>query len=251
VLQGCCCSLAASSSHSWFATWSSASSTGPASSAARASGRSGPCGFGRCHSRDAGGGGRAGGGDGGGPWEEVVSRKRQASRSPPPPPPPVLADLNGLCFNCFSDSHFAARCPHPARCFRCHRLGLREEDCTLPRVLRWRPPGYVSVPPRPRGGGVWFAAASVTSGCPATAPVSASLGPAAAGFPLSAVAAASGFSPADAPDASGLSHASPAAGPSRSSSSPSSGWGPSRCCWVVPSPRQGASSYRCSAGPTS
>jgi hypothetical protein len=101
------------------------------------------------------------------------------------------------------------------------------------------------------GGGVWFAAASVTSGCPATAPVSASLGPAAAGFPLSAVAAASGFSPADAPDASGLSHASPAAGPSRSSSSPSSGWGPSRCCWVVPSPRQGASSYRCSAGPTS
>jgi hypothetical protein len=122
------------------------------------------------------------GDDGGGPWEEVVSRKRQASRSPPPPPPLVPANLNGLCFNCFSDSHFAARCPHPAQCFRCHRLGHREEDCTLPMVLRWRMPGYVPVPPRPPGG--WFAAAtSAASGRPAAAPASASLGPAAAGFP--------------------------------------------------------------------
>jgi hypothetical protein len=89
------------------------------------------------------------GDDDGGPWEEVVSHKRQASRSPPPP---ILADLNGLCFNCFSDSHFAARCPHPARCFRCHQLDHREEDCTLPRVLRRRLPGYVPVHPRPLGG---------------------------------------------------------------------------------------------------
>jgi hypothetical protein len=81
-------------------------------------------------------------------------------------------------------------------------------------------------------------------------PASASLGPATAGFPLAVAAAASGFSPADAPDASGISHASPTAGPSRSSS-PSSGWGPSRCCWVAPSPGQGASGGRCSAGPAS
>jgi hypothetical protein len=62
VLHGRCCSLAASSSRSWFATWSSASSTRPACSAAGAPGRSGPCGFGRCHSLDASGGGRVSGG---------------------------------------------------------------------------------------------------------------------------------------------------------------------------------------------
>jgi hypothetical protein len=64
------------------------------------------------------------GDDSGGLWEEVISCKRQASRSPPPPRP-VPADLNGLCFNCFIDSHFAARCPHPARCFwSCRCLNL-------------------------------------------------------------------------------------------------------------------------------
>jgi hypothetical protein len=146
---------------------------------------------------------------------------------------------------------------------RSPRGGLHAPEGSLRRL-----PGYVPVPPRPRGGGGgWFAVATATSapastalGCPAAAPASASLGPAAAGFPLSTAAAvsglspttaatASGFSPADAPDVSSLSHASPAAGPSCSSSS--SGLCPSRCYWVAPSPGQGASGGRCSAGPAS
>jgi hypothetical protein len=206
-------------------------------------------------------------------WEEVVSRKRQTSRSPPPPPPPVLADLNGRCFNYYSDSHFDARCPHHGRCFRCHQLGHREEDCTLPRVLRRWLLGYVHIPPRPRGGGgvvrrrhlcrvglpslrprLLFVRTRSGAIPPSTTIAASGPSPAAAtttlGFSPTAAATTSGFSPADTPATSGLSPASPAAGPNRSST-PSSRWAPSRCCWVAPSLGQEASGGRGSARPAS
>jgi hypothetical protein len=60
VLQGGCISLAVGTGHSWFATWSCASSAGPATTAAGAPSRFGPCGFGRRHTYGGCDGGQAG-----------------------------------------------------------------------------------------------------------------------------------------------------------------------------------------------
>jgi hypothetical protein len=60
VLQGGYFSLAASNGCLWFATWSCASSAGPATTTSRAPGRSGPCGFGCRHTCGVCDGGRAG-----------------------------------------------------------------------------------------------------------------------------------------------------------------------------------------------
>ncbi|CAN6381339.1 unnamed protein product [Urochloa humidicola] len=37
----------------------------------------------------------------------------------------VLADLRGLCFNCFGPEHRVVACTNSTRCFRCHHLSHR------------------------------------------------------------------------------------------------------------------------------
>jgi hypothetical protein len=68
-------------------------------------------------------------------WHLVVckNKKRKSGRSPGHPGV-VLADLVGLCFNCFDADHVACFCPNPS-CFNCFSADLVACFCPNPMVI--------------------------------------------------------------------------------------------------------------------
>jgi hypothetical protein len=88
------------------------------------------------------------------PQEEKEEIRQEEGAPPASPGKKVLADLIGLCFNCFAKDHTVRQCPNPSYCFRCREPGHQAQDCTKPHILpasrQGRQRGRQLVPPAGR-----------------------------------------------------------------------------------------------------